>query len=134
MDNIILLQTRKRLTQTNERYIKCYYKDNNRREDARTTPCALSFCVYTEREKETTTTPKEPQRQCKRTSKRQHEQRGQKDKKQDNKDKSRTKKRKNRGKTRHKPYNRLTLHAHKSPTIHANHQANTNPHETPKPR
>ena len=30
--------------------------------------CAL-FCVYTAREKETTTTPKEPQRQCKRTKK-----------------------------------------------------------------
>ena len=69
MDNIILLQTRKRLTQTNERYIKCYYKDNNRREDARTTPCALSFCAYTEREKETTTTPKEPQSQENKTKK-----------------------------------------------------------------
>ena len=69
MDNIILLQTRKRLTQTNERYIKCYYKDNNQREDAKKTLCALSFCVYTEREKETTTTPKEPQSQENKTKK-----------------------------------------------------------------
>ena len=35
--------------------------------------------------------------------------------------------------TRHKPRNRLTTHAHKSPTSHAKHASNTNPHETPKP-
>ena len=39
---------------------------------------------------------------------------------------------KRKGKTRHKPQNRLTTHAHKSPTSHAKHATNTNPHETHK--
>ena len=41
---------------------------NRTREDA-PTRSALSFCVYTEREKETTTTPKEPQSQENKTKK-----------------------------------------------------------------
>ena len=51
--------------------------DNNRREDAKKTLCALSFCIYTAREKETTTRATKTQeqtRQDKRTTKRQPEQ------------------------------------------------------------
>ena len=41
-------------------------------------------------------------------------------------------KRENERQTRHKSYNRLTPHAHKSPTIHAKHQDNTNPRQAYK--
>lgn len=41
-------------------------------------------------------------------------------------------KKKNERQTRNKPYNRLTIHAHKSPTIHAKHANNTNPHNRHK--
>ena len=46
----------------------------------------------------------------------------------------RTKERTKEGQTRKRSFIRLTTHAHKSPTSHAKHASNTNPHKRPKPR
>ena len=91
--------------------------------------CAL-FCVYTAREKEDTKTKQ--QKRTRRGQQRQSPEDMQRDKTRAKRIKTRAKRQKAR-QTRNNPLIRLTTHAHKSPTSHAKHQNNTNPHETPKP-
>ena len=99
---------------------------NRTREDARTTLCALSSCLYIRKGKSNTSNKDK-------AGKTRKENKQKTTGAKQEKERQRTKRKANKeitGQTRHKPYSRLTIHAHKRPTIHAKHPSNTTPHKT----